>query len=247
MRKLRKRARPLSKASAISRADDMLEHVQRDVYWALEIEVAMEAANEVIQAGLKGKLFYGATTFNVVSSAMAIQLSLALAKLFEVPTPRQGQSQARAMNGSDVASLPLLVRLLKQKRCRDHYVALSRGWSFAIGQQANSSPSEVDDLLDQVFTRYGAARRDRRYQLALSRVREFRNNRVAHSLLRGHTPPIYNDLHMLMDLARDTLQDIRLAMTGINSDLLEKERFRRDEAHHFWSAALPAAIANKQH
>ncbi len=232
----------LSKARAIELADSMLPHIQREVYWGLEIEVAMEAANDVVQGGYRGKTFYGANTFNVVVNALAIELSLVLAKLFEIPSPRPGRSAADRFNRSDIASIPLLVRLLRQKQCCTHYVSLSMDWEFGIGKAMNGEAPVVARTAERLISRYGSARRSPKYQVAMKRIRDFRNIRVAHSLMIQPTMPIYKDLHMLMDLARETLQDMRLVMKGEAVDLLEKESIRRREAAHFWAAALPAAI-----
>jgi hypothetical protein len=236
------RAKRLSKVTAIQMADEMLTHVQREVYWGLENEVAMEGANEVIQNSFKGVTFYGANTVNVMSSALAIELSLVLAKLYEIPRPKHGQSAASKHNKSDVASIPLLLRLLRQKQCRDHYVKQSLDWKFGLGKPMNGRPGAVSESLDRLLARYSSARKNRRYQDAMRRIREFRNNRVAHAIMVDPRQPIYNDLHILMDLSRDTLQDLRLAMKGEGVDLLEKEGIRKAEATHFWEAALPAVV-----
>ena len=240
--KPKSKAIPLPKKKAIEVADHMLTHIERELYWALEIEASMEAANEVIQGGLKGKKFYGANTFNVVSNALAVELSLVVAKLFEIPLARRGKSIVDRHNKSDVASIPMLVRLLKQKRCRNHYASMSEEWGFGIGH-LNGSPSKVLQTLDKLVWRYGHARRNRRFQLALARVKDFRNNRAAHALMNQPAHPIYADLHLMVDLARDTLQDLRLVMRGENVDLLEREEIRRAEAAHFWSVSLNAAVA----
>ena len=53
----------------------------------------------------------GADCYNSVQLSMSIFLALMLSKLFETPSLR-GQSKSVRFNRSDVASIPLMIRLL---------------------------------------------------------------------------------------------------------------------------------------
>jgi hypothetical protein len=54
--------------------------------------------------------------------------------------------------------------------------------------------------------------------------------------------PKYEQLFLLMDVARDVVDHAKLAIRGDNLDLKEVEKERRRAANAFWEPALKAAI-----
>lgn len=62
---------------------------------------------------------------------------------------------------------------------------------------------------------------------------------MAHSLMTGEDiKPIYNHLFRLTDCARDFVEDAKLAVSGDNLSLKDRERFFTDCAQEFWRMAL---------
>jgi hypothetical protein len=74
-------------------------------------------------------------------------------------------------------------------------------------------------------------------------VRQFRNYFVAHTLMgqSQRYQPTYDQVFLLYRCARDCFQHVRLAVSGIGSDMVDHEEANFGEATAFWTAALTAA------
>ena len=199
----------LSRADAVARLDRMMPILHRNVVNALRIEATMETGNTLIQT-MPDKQFPGAGAFNTVMQSLALDLAMHLARLYDVGAQRVH------VNKRDVASIPLAVRLLRQKRCQDDLKARARNWLPHDRSFANQ------------FGRGG-----------LKTLKAFRDTFMAHSLMTDvDVRPIYNQLFRLTDCARDFVEDARLAVSGDNSSLEEHENIFADHAREFWRMAL---------
>ena len=67
----------LKSAEAIDRLDAMIELIYRDVQFGVEMEVALEAANEVATGELSNVKFPGAESYNAIQRSMGLFLALA--------------------------------------------------------------------------------------------------------------------------------------------------------------------------
>ena len=237
-----KRPRQLNRATAISRVDEMIKLIQRDVQIAIEVKAAMEAANKIVIGDLRNVTYHGAECYNTVKQSMALFLALTLAKLFEFPIPRNNETRASRYNRSDLASIPLMVRLLKQKRCRTALLERARMWTPQLTGMGDIHAVSCERGIDRAIEAYDRIQRIPRGRKAIASLKAFRDKVLAHNLLGQalENTLLYNELFLLMDVARDVTQHAKLAILGDNLDLkdVEMERARMSEA--FWRPALTA-------
>jgi hypothetical protein len=109
---------------AVDRIRKMTDGIVQDVERALVLQIALEAGNDTIRE-IRGDgpalSFYGAHSYEAIRLGLTVSLVLTLANLFDPATlyvSRKKKGQRRSANKSDIISIPLLVRLLKQRRCR---------------------------------------------------------------------------------------------------------------------------------
>lgn len=236
----RSRAVPLPIEDAIARIRSMIPLLRQETENAIRLQASLESANDVVQRELRGRQFYGADCFNDVKLATQLYLSITLAKLFELPKPRSRQSAAKKLNSSDVVSLPLLLRLIGQKRCTRHLVGRARSWHPVMG---DTNVNACEKAILGALAPYGRLRGSPQGIAALAKVRAFRNSFLAHTLLTRDEKsiPTYSELRLLTDAARDILQDAEFAVTGVHHFMADWEAERQRIARAFWIPALRAA------
>jgi hypothetical protein len=230
-------------ADALDRLDEMIPLIVRDVESAIQTEAALETANELVTGDeLRGAKFYGADCYNAVNLSMAIFLALTLAKLFETPSLR-GLSKSTRFNLSDVASIPLMIRLLKQARCRKRLCNRARNWTPMMSTMAETHAKSCGRAIDGAIDAYAKLRRTHASRNAIAKLKLFRDKLVAHTLLGValNSRPIYRELFLLVDVARDVTEQARLAISGIHIDLRESEEEHVNIARAFWHPALIAS------
>ncbi|RJG43724.1 hypothetical protein [Mesorhizobium sp. DCY119] len=222
----------LSKADAIARLDKMMPILYRNVVNAIRIEATMEAGNSVVQA-MPDKAFPGADAFNTIMQSLAFDLAMHLARLYDVG------SRNRPVNSRDVASIPLAVRLLRQKRCQRELKARARKWLPDDRTFANMFEQDCASALARASAGYADTFRGKFGRSGLKTLKVFRDTFMAHSLMTDvDVKPIYNQLFRLTDCARDFVGDARLAVSGTNSSLEDQERIFTERAKKFWRMAL---------
>lgn len=234
----KRKTRRLTTIEAVGRIETMMAHVDREVHIMIEELAALETGNDVVVESLRGVHFYGANCYTTLSRTLSHSLALRLAKMMERPPAQPGRTVADRWNKSDVVSLPLLLRLLDQKRCRRVFAGRARKW---IG-----SEKDVDACLktiDAAVREYRAFRMSADGRAALSKLDEFRNHILAHNLLTqsdAHLPR-YNQLFVTYAMVKRVWEHVGLAVegTGRSVDELEAEFRRIGEA--FWRPALSAA------
>ena len=229
-------------ATAVQRLDEMVVLIEQDVRVGLSVEAALESANEIVSARISDyATYYGANCYNTVKDCMALYLALTLARLFD-PGARRFRPNKR-----DVASIPLLVRLLKQKRCRSALAKRARGWNPQLPSLADSNAAACEREIDSAILTYEKLRRTHKGRRAALTLKEFRDKKLAHSLMGAvlKALPQYQQLFLLMDVARDVTNHAKLAILGNNLDLTDVEKQKMQEAEFFWERALAAAIGTK--
>jgi hypothetical protein len=229
----------------IDRVDKMIKLIQKDVLAGMAVKAALVTANEIITCELPTVNFYGADCYNSVKQSMALFLALTLAKLFEIPTWDRSKTPTTRYNRSDVASIPLMIRLLKQKRCRKVLSGRARGWTPTLYGMENENAAACEREIDRAVAAYAQLRRTHAGRNAIAKLKAFRDKVLAHTLLGPalEKTPTYNELFRLMDVARTVTEHAKLAILGDNLDLndVEEEVVRMSKA--FWGPALTATAA----
>lgn len=238
----KKRSR-LRQNDAVLRLDAMMPLIEVEVRRALDMEAALEGANAVVLEHIKGTTLSGAECFNTVSVAATFTLALTVAKLFEQPKARGDGAPSRRLNKSDVASIPLMLRLLKQKQCGTVLVDRARRWTPQLpGMEPVNIVSCEHAIRDAVET-YATHRRKKSNQIAITKLKKFRDKVLAHTLFHAaiKSAPKYADLFLLIDVARDVFEHASLAVRGMALDLKQTEEIAAKRAAEFWLPALLAA------
>lgn len=239
----KKKIKRLKKSEAVERLDEMMRLIRIDVEVALATEAALEAANEAVMGELRDIQFYGADCYNAVKQSMAIFLAVTLAKLFETPGLR-GQAKGTRFNGSDVASIPLMVRLLRQKRCRTALLKRAANWTPNFPEIESRQVAACARAIDRAIGAYGSLRRTHGGRMAVARLKKFRDKVAAHTLLGAalKTAPTYREMFQLMDVARDVTEQARLAIDGVHINLASTEERLLKVSKAFWHPALLGAV-----
>jgi len=240
-----RRAKPIPISDAMSRLDLMLRVLEQETRSAIWAKAVLEVGNGIMMANYRGQTFDGANCYNVIRNSTQTALILALCKLFERPRARQGQSEATALNRSDLASIPVFLHLLKQKRCRNKCVERAAvGWdgnSLGMSMMWEGGCLAALQRCDETVRRLNSVKGRR----AAATLASFRDNHVAHlyAQSRPWNANRYNELYFLLDLASDLVSHASIVLRGCGLDLKKREQLWIDEARAFWRPALAAAIA----
>jgi len=240
-----KRTAPVSIAEAMSRLNLMLKAIEKETRDAIWAKATLEVGNDIVMAHYHGQVFAGADCYNVLRNSTQTALILSLCKLFERPRGRQGQSEAAAFNRSDLASIPVFLHLLKQKRCRARFAEkASFGWngsSLATSNRLESDCLAALQRCDETARRLRSSDGRR----AAATLSAFRDNHVAHLYTqpRPWNANRYNELFLLLDIAANLVSHACIVFEGRNLDFKEREHLWMEEARAFWKPALAAAIA----
>lgn len=231
MGKKKKPAR-ISTTDAITRLDKMMPILHQNVVNALRIEATLEAGNEVVGL-MPDKQFPGADAYNAIKQSLSFDLAMHLARLYDVG------NRSRPVNKRDVASIPLAVRLLRQKRCQTLLKARARNWLPHNRTFASVFENDCAKALERASRGYSSTFKGPFGRSGLKTLKVFRDTFLAHSLMTDRdAKPIYNQLFRLTDCARDFVEDASLAISGENSLLKDHEELFKEEAMKFWRIAL---------
>lgn len=248
----------LSKAAALDRLERMLKLIDRDVSVALEVEAALEEANKIVVADMQGVHFRGASTYGAIHLSGLMHLALVLARLFDWSAQRQlalvQRDRTRRVNPqkhpnrSDIASIPQLVHLLRQRRCRAEMAARARQWTPQIPNLEEANVAACEIAVEAAISKYATLRQTPTGRQAMKSLAEFRNKELAHSLVGDGAAfkPKIRDLFLLVDVARDVLEKARLAIEGNHISLDDREKRLAREARAFWRASFDGIIAASQ-
>ena len=107
---------------------------------------------------------------------------------------------------------------------------------------AETNARACERAIDRAIEAY-AKLRSRAGWNAISKLSVFRNKVLAHTLLSAalQVGPLYRELFLLMDVARDVAEHARLAIQGTHLDLRDSEGERANVCRAFWRPALTAA------
>jgi len=187
----------------------------------------MEAGNDAV-ASLHGIPWYGARTFNAIQRALATDIALTLARLFET---------GRARGGAEIASTPRLVRLLRDAGLKSEISSRARGWVVGLeGYHARAAGAAELSAIDKYQTLQGKSR------LELEALRAFRTDKLAHSLhdVTAKTLPTYGVLSALLVESASIVAQAYIAILGRYWEPTDTSAAIADEANLFWHKALSA-------
>ncbi len=244
----------LKKSDAIQRIDKMVPMIVEDVEAAMVLKSALETGNEVVRK-LRGESaalnFYGAHCYEAIRLGLILGLALTLAKLFDPAKlfdgrPRKNNQSMRSgsPNKSDIVSIPHLVRLLKQKRCRSTLGERARDWTPEIAGWEPHNEATALEALDTAVGAYVGFRRGHEGRSAANVLKNFRNKRLAHSLIGQSMkrPPRFKELSLLLEVAMKVTAGVRLAVAGRPWDIEDTREEQRRQGMAFWEPAINGVI-----
>jgi AbiU2 len=239
----------ITTAIAVDRIRKMTDGVVQDVEDAFALKTALESGNETIRE-IRGDgpplSFYGAHGYEAIKRGLTISLALTLAKLFDPATlyvSRARNGRRGGANKSDIISIPLLVRLLKQRRCQAFLGTEARGWTPALDHMDTVNQVTAISAANEAVAAYDDFRRTHDGRSAARILKTFRNRQLAHRLLdKPALPPRYRDLFLLLGVAGRVAGKARLAVTGVSWDVEETGDVWRTHSKAFWEPALKGVI-----
>lgn len=233
-----KKKRPvlLSAAQAVKMVDDMTALLYEEVRAALRIEAVLEVGNDIVAAS-PNKNFEGAEAYNAIYNALIVTLASLAAKFFDKPSARFH------LNESDKATIPLLVRLLRQRRVRRALVSRARDVDdHYLVYLADMFVNDCNKALDRADEAFRVFQRSTANRNATRRIKGLRDKKLAHLLMKppAERPPMFVELFHLIHTARDVVDAAFLAVRNIDPNFDELSRIYRNDAETFWKPALAA-------
>ena len=214
----------------------MIERIDVDVRTGSRVEQVLEAGNKVV-GSFPSKSSSRAATYNCIKQSLVINLAMTVSRLYDKGSRRFSP------NDKDLASIPLMIRIVKQKRCQKRIIDTAfRNW-FPVDSSEyfrNKSKDDAKTAIDraiQIYDEKVASAQHRHYRTLLKRLRD---SELAHSKLEEYLDrkPTYNHLFHLMAAAREITELLTLAVRGHNIRYSELVASIESNANDFWSKAL---------
>lgn len=239
-RRRRKKATRLSVKSAVERLDAMQPLIERDARVALRTFAMSTAGNTVVEE-LELQGHPGAGAYRTLQESLANHLTLVLAKLYELPSPGDAAPSKRH-NKSDVASIPLMIRLLKQAQCRKALIQRARHWTPSMKDLAASHAASCEREIDRILTNFALLRSRKKGQVSLIKLKKVRDEIIAHTLIRERTTvaPKWNDAFLHLVFATDIADSASFAISGRAIKIGNGFGKLSDDFRSFWRTALAA-------
>ena len=241
---------------ALQRVRLITPMLQKDVQTAILSHAVMEAANETVPKGMKGVNSSFVMPYDAVQNALSLKLAMDIARIFDISKGRPPEQQ-------DKASIQVLAALLQvsgvQQALEDDAATWypSSAHIVTVGTAPAGLQEEIIKSLEEDCR--SESRQECRRALgdflavaakldvqgspefgALTRIREFRDRRLAHSLFNKEPDelPRYSDLHLLLGAAKQAARHALLAVEGLNIDLEEQAQRDRDNAEGYSACVL---------
>lgn len=236
MSKTRKSRKTLKKAEAIDRIKVMVSRIQDDVSTGSRAEAVLEKGNEV-GGSLLGSNQVHAQTYNCLKQSLVLNIAMTTARLYDQGTKRYHP------NHRQLASIPLLVRLLRQKRCREHLVEeayltwMPHDTPDELREKCKQNASEAIDKVIDIYRQEIASPRRRHCRKLL---KQFRDTEMAHTKLEEYQllRPTYSQLFQLLSAARGILEAAKFAVSGQPLYLEDMKSGIELNSRDFWNKAL---------
>ena len=144
-----------------------------------------------------------------------------------------------------MASIPLLLSLVKQKRCLSALAKRAREWTPLLGMGAEHEMT-VRKEIDAAISVYRGLTIAYQGRLASSTSKGFRDQKLAHSLMVAVSKPLarprFEELTLLLNTAVTVTAHLRLAIDGQNWDPAESKQEARRQGKAFWEPAIAAVM-----
>ena len=220
------------------RVDAMAALIKRDVDNVIYAAMTIEAANNLQK---ENNLFASRIYHAGVRHGLFLHLAACLARLYD-PFSDANWIGPWPRNKKEIGSISLLVPLLRQKRCRTVLVERARNWNPLMPDLAASNVKTCEREISSAVSVYKKLRSTYRGRKALSSLQKFRNNALAHSLMKDTDGIQLSELFFLAEAARDFAHHAIFAVEGKAYDFRNQERIVLKEATEFWSPIFGGRI-----
>jgi AbiU2 len=213
----------------------MAQPLLEDVQQAIAIRACLEAADSTVTSLSKSDCrFYGAKCYDLISKSLTFELAIVLARLFDAGARR------RHPNHQKTASLPLLLRLLRQRRCQKFLTARIHPWFSNAPELGRLFPTSCSRAISEALNLYQQSMKSKQAQRALRSLKYFRDKQLAHNDFdaSGDMRPTYAELFILADIAQEVLTPTIFAIDGSQYRFRTFADYWKNEAGHFWTRAL---------
>src|SRR4051812_1429867 len=169
----RKRVVRIGRDEALRRLDEITTLLWGDLNEAIKVEAALEVSNGWFKD--KGPFrSYPAHCIQTIRISLTRDLALRVFRFFDL-------SLRRRINEQDKASLPVLVHLLRQKRCRDALIvsARTRARTWKPGR---ITEQDCGKAIDRAIHVYAQLRRSTQKRHWLHDLKSLRDAKIAHRL-----------------------------------------------------------------
>ncbi|MDQ0317475.1 AbiU2 domain-containing protein [Amorphus orientalis] len=239
----KKKSKRLSRDQALNRVFLIARWVETVTTDAVRLKAVIKAANHTSRTAAFSET--DNLTYATIMRSLRIRMVLILATLYEIPTPRSGQSVANRLNSSDTASIPLLVRLLRQKRVRSRLAVFASHLPELWGSStAGDAAKVVTEAIDQAVAQYERLSRDPIGKAGAKKLKNYRDTVLAHSSFKAFalftdsdTKPTSEELLILIETAEAIVASAILAIDGKGIDFGQIEERELKDALEFWSFA----------
>jgi hypothetical protein len=233
----KKRRKPtrISNLEAQRRALEMVPYLSRDVELAIATQETLQAANEAVKRLAASKRsFWSIACLDLITQSLGLELVLILARLFDPG------AKGRHPNQKDIASIPLLLRLLTQKRSQEYFINRTHPWFSEAQAQALTFPIRCSQALTHVGKLYGRGKKRIEVRRALKILKYFRDKRLAHNILGAldNLRPTYDQLFALTEFACEVLKPAIFAVQGTDYRFEAIHEFWKGQAGHLWHRAI---------
>jgi len=216
----------MNTSEALRRVRLITPMLLKDVETAILSHAVMEVAGEIIPAGMKGINPLFAETYQAIQHALSLKLAMDIARIFDISNPKRYSREEQQK-----ASIQVLAALLQVPDAASSLESACRSESRQECRRALGEFLAVAAKLDvQSSPEFGA----------LTRIRKFRDRRLAHSLFDNEPDelPGHRDLDLLLDVAKQAAKHASLAVEGLNIDLEKQAQRDRDNAEGYSACVL---------
>lgn len=138
-------------------------------------------------------------------------------------------------NKRDVASIPAMLRLIRQKRCHDGLVKIASETHPHLGM-GDRFARDCSEAIDRASKAYSGVFRVKFGASGIRAIKLVRDNHIAHSLMKDvEHDVIYHQVFRLMNDATTIIEAASIAILGSAPQMDERKKRYRAEAREFWT------------
>ncbi len=234
MSKPRRAAKRLSAIEANRRLVSIVSILEHDIQAAVEMKAVLQSWSAEVEKQSAGeRRFRNAAMINLAGNAIALQLAITLARIFD-----RG-NKWRHDNQKNIASIPLAFRFLRQQRCKKYLINRRHEWFDDAPSLAVRFPASCKEAISRAMDAYHGWAAKKPHAPALHRLLQHRNSSLAHNLFDSDRSyrPYYGDLYALTDWASTILVDVLYAVTSARHNYAVREDVWKSQARSLYRAA----------